>query len=174
VHANKEHSRQDVNHFTIHHSDYTSGDNSSETPKKSLIWYDRLPTGVDVLGLTNANLYKNEGFSETDAYPDCVVGNWDYCGRQSKTDQLWAKQCLVHEQQQVISAAHVLEIKSAVHLDATSPNFALAIVVQSPQSGSQASPSPAGYHPHRYNTHSFRIGNATSAAEGGNLQVTIQ
>lgn len=86
MHANKEHSGQDVNHFTFHHSDYTSSCNSSETPKKSLlhcetslIRHDGLPTRVDVLGLTNAKLYKNfnEDFSETDAYPDCVVRNWD-------------------------------------------------------------------------------------------------
>jgi len=35
--ANKEHSGQDFNHFTIHHSDYTSGDNSSKSLKKSLL-----------------------------------------------------------------------------------------------------------------------------------------
>ena len=32
----------------------------------------------------------------------------------------------------------------------------------------------AGYHPHQYNTHSFRIGGATSAAEAGASQATIQ
>ena len=32
----------------------------------------------------------------------------------------------------------------------------------------------AGYHPHRFNTHSFRIGGATSVAEDGASQATIQ
>ena len=32
----------------------------------------------------------------------------------------------------------------------------------------------AGYHPHRFNTHSFRIGGATSAAEACASQATIQ
>ena len=32
----------------------------------------------------------------------------------------------------------------------------------------------AGYHPHQFNTHSFRIGGATSAAEAGASQATIQ
>jgi len=32
----------------------------------------------------------------------------------------------------------------------------------------------AGYQPHWYNTHSFRIGDATSAAEAGVSQATIQ
>jgi len=32
----------------------------------------------------------------------------------------------------------------------------------------------AGYYPHQYNTHSFRIGGATSAGEAGISQATIQ
>ena len=32
----------------------------------------------------------------------------------------------------------------------------------------------AGYYPHRFNTHSFRIGGATSAAEAGASKATIQ